>query len=131
MATTFDASLPTWRDRARLILADTGPAYLLTDESLDALRTALGESEGLACAAEAMATKIAQSPDSYAEGVGLRVEWKSRVAALYRIADKARAGVFATGRSATASTLALASAITDPIELSGGIGEAPGGLRTD
>jgi hypothetical protein len=116
MAATWDASLASPRDRARLALGDTGllkdgagqAIWLLQNETLDAL-LAGGYNEGVALAAEALIAQFSQLPDRLEEQEGLIQEWGERIAAWRDLAARMRSGMRAGqsltvgGRTASAS----------------------------
>lgn len=89
MATTFDDTLATARDRVRFRIGDTGPVYDLTDETIDALLAANSEPLTVAKAARAIAAKLSRSADVLDRDGDIRVEYKSRLTALENVAKEA------------------------------------------
>jgi hypothetical protein len=94
MPFSFDPTLPTLRDHARLALSDLDAAApLLDDGTMDAKLSQLGYLEGLAQLADALAVRAAQDPNKYAEGAaGLSAEWSQRVESWRRLAEDCRSG---------------------------------------
>lgn len=99
MAATFDPTLPTKRDEARLWLGDyhtsavagAVPNAFLQDETIDAKLALYPYPEAVAQLASALISKYANAPDTYEEGHSLRLEWKNRLAAWRTVVDEARA----------------------------------------
>lgn len=89
MATTFDDTLATARDRVRFRIGDTGPAYDLTDETINALLVLNSEPLTVAKAARAIAAKLSRSADVLDRDGDIRVEYKSRLTALENVAKEA------------------------------------------
>lgn len=89
MATTFDDTLATARDRVRFRIGDTGPAFDLTDETIDALLGTNSEPLTVAKAARAIAAKLSRSADVLDRDGDIRVEYKSRLTALENVAKEA------------------------------------------
>lgn len=94
MSFSFDPTLASWRDHARLALGDVESATpLLENETIDAKLTSFGFLEGLAQLADGLAMRAAQDPSRYAEGAaGLAVEWTQKVGAWRQLAADCRAG---------------------------------------
>jgi hypothetical protein len=110
---TYNDTLPTAKDRVRFNLGDTNvsPATnaLLTDETIGALITQHGETMGTVVAAESLATRFGQEPDSVSLS-GKTVTWKDRVKAWWELAARLRKAlgeeaVEASNTSGTTSTL--------------------------
>lgn len=95
MANTYSTALTNTSDHIRFALADTDVTNaILSDEEINAKISAYGFSEALAQCADAIATKLAQEPDSYSEDGGISISYKSRIDAMNKIAEKARAGFY-------------------------------------
>ena len=94
MSFTYDPSLSSWRDHARLALGDVDPASgLLQDETIEAKLEEFGYLEAVAQLADGLAVLASQDPTKYAEGsVGLSAEWTERVQAWRKLADDCRSG---------------------------------------
>ena len=98
MAATFDPSLASKIDEARLWLGDyhtnavAGPVAnaLLQDATIGAKIAAYPFNEAVAQLASALISKYANAPDSYEEGGSLKLEWHSRLAAWKEIVAEAR-----------------------------------------
>lgn len=97
MASSFDSTLPTPRDRARLALGDTGflrgeaggQIWLLPNETLDALLEQ-GYELGVAEAAEALVSQFSQLPTKLGEDEGLNQEWGERINSWKALATRMR-----------------------------------------
>jgi alpha-D-ribose 1-methylphosphonate 5-triphosphate synthase subunit PhnI len=89
MATTFNDTLATAKDRVRFRIGDTGPAFDLTDETIQALLAENSEPLTVAKAARAVAAKLSRSADVLDRDGDIRVEYKSRLSALENVAKEA------------------------------------------
>lgn len=126
MAATFDSSLPTLRDRARLALGDTGllrddagdPVWLMQDETLDALLEQ-GYEPGVAEAADALVSQFAQLPTKIGEDEGLNQEWSERIRAWRDLAARMRLARPTGSTGSSIGGLVAGGRITDPL----GIGD--------
>lgn len=100
MATTYEPALPTPRDRARLLLGDTGVlldavgarVWFYQDETLDALIEEFKFAEAVAQAADGLCSRFAQEPDEYQDEGGVRVRWNERIEQWKTLAKKCRSG---------------------------------------
>lgn len=87
MAATFDATLSTAKDRARMLLGDvpdngasgTVSSPMLQDETIEAMLEAHPYNEAVRQLAMGLLSRFSGEPDKYEEGNGLRLEWKSRL----------------------------------------------------
>lgn len=78
MAATFDASLSTPRDEARLAMGDVAAPFLLQDETYDALIDAFtGTTAQYIAIAKALARVCANKPQDVAQGT-MRRHWIDR-----------------------------------------------------
>lgn len=124
MASTFDSTLPTPRDRARLALGDTGflkdeagdQIWLLPNETLDALLDQ-GYEIGVADAAEALVSQFAQLPTKLGEDEGLNQEWGERIAAWKALASRMRSARPTNTPQATVGGSVAGGRINDPAGL--------------
>jgi hypothetical protein len=90
---TFDPSLPTYRDHARLLLGDTDTtAVLLADSTIDAKLALFPYPEAVAQLALSLIALYGQKPDQYGEQGGVQVRWGERINAWRQIVDDARNG---------------------------------------
>jgi hypothetical protein len=79
MATTYDPTQPTLRDRARFYVGDTDMTKpLLADEEYEALLSQYEYNTALAEILESLANKFSAYPDEYDEQGRIRVSWKNR-----------------------------------------------------
>ncbi len=89
MATTYDATLATARDRLRSRLGDTGESgeWLLADETIAGWLAYEGADEAatLVTLARALIAKVSQEPDTAALGGGVAFSWKPRLDYWHRI----------------------------------------------
>ena len=81
MATTYDPTHATDKDRARGMLGDTGAAgiYRLQDETIIAELSRTSFHQGLAVLAQMLITLVSQEPDSVDDDGKLKVEWRNRI----------------------------------------------------
>lgn len=91
MSFTYDPSLPTPRDRIRSSTADIVSPGFRSDEQIDALVAAYGETEATALIAEGLAAEYALQPDSVSLPGGLSVSFKERVKSWADLAARLRA----------------------------------------
>lgn len=97
---SYDPAVLTAKDRARLILGDTGAlrdssggvVWLIPDETIQSRIDGLGFQPGLAELADSLATRFSQEPDEYEDESGVRVRWNERIEEWRRIAAAARKG---------------------------------------
>lgn len=102
MAATYDPTLATPKDHARLALGDTDTtAALLDDTTIQAKLDSFGYCEALAQLAEALAVEYAQRPAVVGDN-GQRFEWPDRVKAWKDLAAAARSGKIAVPDSGQA-----------------------------
>lgn len=94
MSATYDETLPTAKDRMRLLLGDTDVLpvenALLSDETYGALLAQHPEAEATARAAEGLALRYAQEPDSVSID-GDSYSWRDRVKSWMELAKRLRA----------------------------------------
>lgn len=105
---SYDAELPTSRDKARALLGDTDTsAELLTDAHYSAV-LAWKDTFDLAVAflAQELASKYAQQPGSVTLPSGLSVSWRDRVATWQALANS-------MGGAATYTTFSVAGTRDD------------------
>lgn len=98
MTATYAPTLPTPRDRARLLLGDTGVdgnVFLLTDAEITATLGRGSFNHAVADLADALAVRFAQYPDDTSTPGGHKMRWSARVTAWQEIAKRLRA---ASGR---------------------------------
>lgn len=109
MAATYDATLPTAKDRIRSALGDIDIANALrSDEAIVAVVAANGEPLATAVLAEGLAAEYAQLPDSLSTG-GTSLTWRERVKWWRELAARIR------GELATAAVAASAGfTVTTP-----------------
>lgn len=101
MPATYDAALTTARDRMRFLLGDTDTsAPLLDDTTYDTLLSTVGETEGTAQAAEALASRYAQEPDQIGLGGDLQAQWRERVKTWLALAARLRGTAQAAAQAA-------------------------------
>ena len=89
MAATYDAALPTAKDRVRLLLGDvpddgtsgTIESALLQDDTIEAMLAQYPYNEAARQLAMGLIARFAGEPDKYEEGNGLRLEWRNRLEA--------------------------------------------------
>lgn len=92
MDATYDPSLPTERDNARLLLGDIDTAnYLLKDVTIDSMISQFGYREGVAQLATSLAVRFAQDPGTYEADGGVKLQWSERVAMWRALAKDMRA----------------------------------------
>lgn len=92
MAFTFDASLPTARDRIRLRLGDDVDAgHQLEDETIDAVLSRHDEKEGTAVLAEVLAAKFSRKASEWTDG-DAKESFTRRADQLYQLAKQIRNG---------------------------------------
>lgn len=90
MAASYSDLQDTPRDRIRFALADTGPtAFDLTDEAIDALVSRHGEKMATAKAARHLAALLSRRPDVLDRHGDVRLEFKSRILELGKVAEQA------------------------------------------
>lgn len=95
---TFDSSLTTQKDEARARLGDTGAImdevgaskWFLADQTIEALLSRYGFSEGVAVLAEMLIASYAHQPDSYTDDAGTQIRWTERIDALKYLAKSLR-----------------------------------------
>ena len=95
MATTYSTTASTPKDKARLLLGDTGVdggVFLLTDEEIVAFMGTVSFNEAVALLAEALSTRFAQYPDETDTPGGTTVKWTERVKTWLELAKRMRAG---------------------------------------
>jgi hypothetical protein len=90
MAFSFDLTLPSTRDRIRLMLGDTVAPGLRQDETIDQMLIAFGEAEATARLAEGLAAQYAQRVDSFHSSTGMSVSWRDRVSTWLELAKRLR-----------------------------------------
>lgn len=115
MATTYVPTLSTPKDRARLLLGDTGVdgnSFLLTDEEINAMLTASKFNSAVADLAESLATRFAQFPDETDTPGGHKLKWSERVAAWQELAKRLRADA----NKGTRRGAAYLGTLTNPTE---------------
>ncbi len=122
MSATFDASLPTARDRVRFLLGDvpegassgTISDALIQDETIDAMLAQASYTETCRQMAISLLSRYSSEPDRYEEGNGLKLHWQNRLdgwkAVLKELKDTAPATV---PRSGIAAGLLTAPAMTN------------------
>lgn len=107
MTCTFDESLPSPKDRIRLLLGDTGDPCLRSDETINALVAAVGEAAATAELAAGLAIYYAQQPDAMSAD-GATISYRARVEAMRALAKtSAEAAAAASGRGGTTSARAM------------------------
>lgn len=88
---SFDPSLPTARDRVRLLVGDVDALNpLLADETYNVLLLSQGEAGAVIWAAQALAAQYAQEPGSVGLPDGTTVSWRDRVTTWLLIAENTR-----------------------------------------
>lgn len=103
MAWTYDASLPSAKDRVRLALGDTNTAnQLRSDETINALITAYGEAAAAAQLADGLAAQFAQKPDSIGMD-GLTISWRERVRTWRELGSRLHGQIVAVAASIAAT----------------------------
>ena len=101
MAATFNVSLTSDRDYARLLLGDTDvPTNALhQDETYDKCMTDLGFNLGVALLADSLVTRFAQEPEEYEQAEsGASIKLRERLKAWKEIASKLRSGEIDLGK---------------------------------
>jgi hypothetical protein len=87
LAATYDATLTTAKDRARLLLGDvpdtgisgTIASPLLQDETIEAMLEQFPYNEAVRQLAMSLIARFSAEPDSYEEGNGVKLSWRSRL----------------------------------------------------
>ena len=93
MAFTYDDTLPSDRDRARLRLSDnTSSTAILSDAEIDAVLSREGYQEGCAQLAEVKAAKYSERASDYHEADVIKI-WQDRAKNFFELAKRIRAGV--------------------------------------
>lgn len=104
MTATYDATLPTAKDRLRFALGDTTMTDVLEqDETYVAALTLYSEPLATAVMAEALAARFAREPDSISGAAG-SISWRERVKTWLALAERMR-GAVATTSGAMAGTM--------------------------
>ncbi len=111
MTATYDETLPTAKDRMRLQLGDTEVSpeenALLSDETYTALLVQfVTEPEATARAAESLALRYAQEPDSVSIS-GDSYSWRDRVKSWLELARRLRAGATAAASVVSAAAVVV------------------------
>lgn len=101
MAATFDPTLPTARDRIRLLIGDhtfgaDPTAALRSDESINSVLTMTGDYRlAVAELADGLATEYGQEPDSFTATGDMSISWRDRVSAWEELSARMRRAVAA------------------------------------
>lgn len=101
MATTYDSSASSAKDKARLLLGDTNPenvsdGWIFTDEEITSFLT-IGFNEGVAQLALSAASRFAQYPDEEETPGDHRMKWSERVKNWRELAKQMRSSIDPTG----------------------------------
>lgn len=121
MSATYNAALPTPRDRVRLLLGDVGDGTtqteiadaLLQDETIDAALAQHSFADAVVVLATGLIARVGQEPDHYAESGGLTLDWSRRLEGWQQIVTLARAGQLSSALRCARPAIAL-GALTGP-----------------
>lgn len=122
MVATFSVDLSTAKDRVRFIVGDTNMAAPETqDETIAALLTANAQDENKAAlaVADSLLLFYARQPDTVEVTGAVKVDFKSRIAALHTIAERLRVvtgGVGAPASFIQSGTLTTIGELLKPWE---------------
>jgi hypothetical protein len=123
MATSYSINATTPKDKARLLLGDTGvdgTVFLLTDEEINSFLGQVPFNEGVALLAESLATRFAQYPDQTDTPGGSSIKWTERVPAWLELAKRMRAGGNPLA-SAPQRTMAKLGTLSNPPSVLSGV----------
>jgi hypothetical protein len=111
---TFDAGLPTDRDRVRFRVGDVSPQpqWFLADASIDAVLSVYDFDEACAQCAEAIGAMCIQTASRIRQR-SLQIEYKDRAKSAFELADRIR-NLSQPGPDEPANTGAAASALAEP-----------------
>lgn len=120
MASSYNPLVTTPKDKARLLLGDTGvdsnAIFLLTDEEITAFLGTVPFNEAVALLAEGLAARFAQYPDETETAGGSKLKWTERVKTWLELAKRLRLApnVNASGPRAAVAKLGTLTSPPDP-----------------